>query len=140
MSSKRVWWLFLILGALTVASVPIQLTGHPPDPPSPTGFTGLTSKEIAARIPGMSGYISSISRQLGNFMLGFGVLLMAVAAWPFRKGEIWAWYAMWIVPLLMLFQFVNSNGGSGWWADLGLAIVGSAALIWTYRRFPKKAR
>jgi len=140
MKSKHAWSLFFILGGLTVAAVPIQLLGNPPDPPSAKGFTGLTSEEIAARIPGMSGYISSIARQLGNFMLGFGVLLMAVAAVPFRKGERWAWFAMWVAPLVILGQLLNSRGGNGWQFDLGFVIVGTAGLIWPYRRFfPKKA-
>ena len=139
MSSKHAWLLFFVLGALAVAGAPIMLLGNPPDPPSPKGFTGLSSDEIAARIPGMSGYISSIARQLGNFMLATGLFLMAVAAVPFRKGERWAWYAMWVAPLMILIQLLNSRGGNGWQFDLGFVIVTSAGLIWPYRRFfPKK--
>jgi hypothetical protein len=141
MKSQRAWWIFFVLGVLTVISAPIGLLGNPPDPPSPKGFTGLTSEEIAARIPGMSDYISSIARQLGNFMLGFGLLLVAVAAVPFRKGERWAWYAMWAAPLVILIQLLNSRGGNGWQFDLGFVIITSAGLIWPYRRFfPKGPR
>jgi hypothetical protein len=138
--SEHVWWLFLVFGALMVASTPIQFSGHAPDPPSAKAFTGLTSDEIAARIPGMSEYIASIAVQLGNFMLSTGLLLMAIAAIPFRKGERWAWYTMWTVPLLLVIQLLNSRGGSGWQFDLGFVIVTSAGLVWPYRRFfPKKA-
>jgi hypothetical protein len=63
------------------------------------------------------------------------VLLMAVAAIPFRKGERWAWYVMWIAPLLVLIQFVNSRFGNGWQFDLGFVVIGSAGLVWPYRRF-----
>ena len=120
-------------------TAPILLLGNPPDPPSPEGFTSLSSDQIAARIPGMSGYISSISRQLGNFMLAMGVLMMGVAAFPFRRGEKWAWYTMWTAPLMLFIQFANSWGGNGWWADLGLGALTSAALAWTYRRFFPKS-
>lgn len=135
MDGKRAWIIFFVLGALTVAATPIQFSGRPPDPPSPTAFTGLTLDEMAARIPGMTDYIASIARQLGNFMLGFGVLLMAVAAVPFRKGERWAWYAMWVASLVILIQLINSRGGNGWQFDLGFVIVTTGGLIWPYRRF-----
>jgi hypothetical protein len=135
MSTKRAWIIFFVLGILTVAAAPIQLLGNPPDPPSPKGFTGLTSDEIAARIPGMADYISSVSRQLGNFMLATGLLMAVVAAVPFRKGERWAWYTMWVAPLLVLIQLINSRGGNGWQFDLGFVIIGAAGLVWPFRRF-----
>jgi hypothetical protein len=139
MNSKKAWIIFFVLGALTVAATPIQFSGTPPDPPSPTGFTGLTSQEIAARIPGIGDYIASISRQLGNFMLASGVLLMAVAGIPFRKGERWAWYVMWIAPLMLLIQLLNSRFGNGWQFDLGFLVITGGGLIWPYRRFfPKQ--
>jgi hypothetical protein len=109
----RAWIIFLVFGALTVLAAPINLLGHPPNPPSPERSTGLTAETIEARVPGMAEYIGSISRQMGNFMLAFGVLLMGVAAGPFRRGERWAWYVSWSVPLLLLIQLLNSRGGLG---------------------------
>lgn len=139
MNSKTAWLLFFALGALSVVAAPIQLLGNPPDPPSPQGFTGLSSEEIAARIPGMRGYTSSIARQLGNFMLATGLLWMAIAAMPFRKGERWAWWAMWTAPLAILVQLLNSRGGSGWQVDLVFVLGTTAGLIWPFRRFfPKR--
>jgi hypothetical protein len=95
----------------------------------------LSSDEINARIPGMSGYISSISAQLGNFILTSGVLMAAMAAGPFRRGEKWAWYAFWVIPLMLLIQFLNSRGGSGWQFDLGLFVATIAGLLWPFRLF-----
>jgi len=137
----KTWIVFLVFGILDVIAAPIQLTGRPPDPPSPEGTTGLTLDEIGRRVPGISAYIASESRQLGNFMLVSGVLMALVAAVPFRKGERWAWYGMWTAPLLLLIQFLNSNFGSGWWADLGLLPVTLAALLAPYRKFfPRTVR
>jgi len=130
---RYAWLLFFILGVLAVIAAPILLLGNPPDPPSPEGFTGLSSDEINARIPGMSGYISSISTQLGNFMLTSGVLMAAMAAGPFRRGEKWAWYALWVIPLMLLIQFLNSRGGHGWQFDLGLVVAAIAGLLWLNR-------
>jgi hypothetical protein len=139
--ADKTWIVFLVFGVLTVISAPLQLGGRPPDPPSPEGTTGLTLEEIGQRIPGISTFIASESRQLGNFMLVSGVLMAMIAAVPFRKGERWAWYSMWTAPLLLLIQFVNSNFGNGWWADLGLIPVMLAGLFVPYRKFfPKSVR
>ena len=136
---KHGWWIFFLLGIGTLLAAPIQLQGRPPDPPSPEGMTGLSLGEIGERVPGMSVFIGSISRQLGNFMLTAGALMAAIAAKPFRKGERWAWWAMWSAPLLLLLQFINSNFGNGWWADLGLIPLAVAALVAPFRKFfPKR--
>lgn len=138
---RYAWLLFFILGVVAVIGAPILLLGNPPDPPSPEAFTGLSSDEIAARIPGMAGYVSSISTQLGNFILASGVFMAAIAVGPFRRGERWAWYVFWVVPLMLLIQFLNSRGGLGWQLDIGLFFVMIAGLLWPYRRFfPKKVR
>ena len=47
-----------------VMAAPINLLGNPPNPPSPEAMTGLTLAELNAQIPGILGYISSISVQL----------------------------------------------------------------------------
>jgi hypothetical protein len=130
----HVWVMFFVLGVGALAAAPIQLLGRPPDPPSPERMTGLTLDEIAGRVPGIAGYVASISRQLGNFMLVSGALMAAIAAIPFRKGERWAWYSLWVAPLLLTIQFLNSSFGSGWWADLGLIPVTIAGLLVSYRR------
>ncbi len=138
---RRAWLLFFVLGVLAAIAGPFFfLLGIPPDPPSPEGFTGLSSEEIAARIPGMAGYVGSISTQLGNFMLTMGVLMAAIAAGPFRRGERWAWYVFWVVPLMVLIQFLNSRGGLGWQFDLGLFFATIAGLLWPFRLFfPKRS-
>ena len=132
---RGTWLIFFILGILALIAAPKLLSGNPPDPPSPEGITGLALSEMGQRVPGLTGYIGSISRQLGNFMLTMGLLMAAVAAFPFRRGERWSWFALWTVPALLLIQFVNSNFGRGWWLDIGLVPVTVAGLLGSYRRF-----
>lgn len=135
----KTWLIFFVFGVLAVMTAPILLTGRPPDPPSPEGTTGLTLDEMGQRVPGISAFIASESRQLGNFMLVSGVLMAMIAAVPFRKGQRWAWFSMWTAPLLLLIQAVNSNFGNGWWADVGLIPVTVAGLVLPYRKFfPKR--
>ena len=137
---KYAWIILFIFGLLWLIAAPINLLGTPPNPPSPEGTTGLTLDQMEARIPGMQRYIGSISRQLGNFMLAMGVLIMGIAAFPYRKGEKWAWYFCWILPVSLVIQLINSQGGFGWQADLAFIFVLLAGLFMPYRKFFPKER
>ena len=108
---KNAWIIIFVFGLLSAISSPIGFLGMPPNPPSPEGTTGLTLNQIAVRIPGIMDFIGSVARQLGNYMLAVGVLIMGIAAVPYRKGEKWAWYLSWIIPVLIVIQLANSNGG-----------------------------
>ena len=43
---KYAWIIFFIFGFLTVIAAPINLSGRPPNPPSPEGGTGLTQDQM----------------------------------------------------------------------------------------------
>ena len=137
--AKRAWLIFFALGIGSILAAPIGLLGRPPDPPSAEGMTGLTLDDLNTRVPGLSSYVSSIARQLGNFMLAMGIFLAAIAAGPFRRGERWAWRVMWIVPGLLGIQFANSRFGHLWQLDLGLIPVTVAGLVVTRRQAPATA-
>ena len=126
---NHAWLIFFLLGVGAVIAAPIGLAGRPPDPPSPEETLGMSLDELSERVPGISTYIGSIARQLGNFMLAMGVLLAAVAAGPFRRGERWAWTTMWVIPILLAIQFLNSRFGRLWQLDAGLIPVTIAALL-----------
>ncbi len=115
-AEKYAWIIIFVFGVLWLIAAPINLQGRPPDPPSPEATTGLTLDEMAARLPGLRDYIGGISRQLGNFMLVIGMLLAGIGAVPYRKGEKWAWYACWIIPVSLVIQIANSlaTGGYLW--------------------------
>jgi len=132
---KYAWVIIFVLGFLTAISSPIGLLGIPPNPPSPEGTTGLTLDQMAARIPGIKAYVGSIATQLGNFMLVMGVLIMGIAAIPFRKGERWAWYVCWVLPVFDVIQLVNSNFGFLWQVDFVFIFVILAGLLLPYRKF-----
>ena len=40
------WIIFFVFGFLTVIAAPINLSGRPPNPPSPEGMTGLTQDQM----------------------------------------------------------------------------------------------
>lgn len=137
---KHAWIIFFVLGFLAAFASRSQLLGMSPNPPSPEVTTGLTMDQIATRIPGIVDYIGSIDRQLGNFMLATGVLVIAIAAVPYRRGEKWAWYTCWTIPILVVIQLANSflstpGGGLGWQLDFAFIFVALVALLMPYRKF-----
>ena len=142
---KHAWIIFFVFGLLAAIASRGQLLGMSPNPPSSEVTTGLTLDQIAARTPGILDYIGSIDRQLGNFMLATGVLVMGIAAFPYRRGEKWAWYTCWIIPILVIIQIVNSflstpGGGLGWQLDFAFIFVALAGLFMPYRKFFPKER
>lgn len=132
---KYAWVIMFMFGFLCLVAAPVNLFGAPPNPPSPEGTTGLTLGEMDDRIPGMGNYIAGISTQMGNFLLAMGVLLMGISAVPYRKGEKWAWFVSWTLPVTLLIQLANSRGGLGWQADLGALVLVLAGLVIPFRKF-----
>ena len=131
------WIVFLAFGILSVIAGVGILAGVLPNPPSAEATTGLTVQQIAAQVPGIRDLLLGFSRQLGNFMIAMGVLLTGIAAGPYRTGQTWAWYASWIMPVLLVVQLANSlaTGGFLWQVDLASLLILLAALVAPYRRF-----
>ena len=145
--AKHAWVIFFVFGLLSVVTGIAIVAGFLPNPPSPESTTGLTMDQIAAQVPGINAYISGLARQLGNFMVGMGVLLTGVAAVPLRRGETWAWYACGIMPVVIVGQLANSfaisnftSGGFLWQLDLASLLVVLAGLLVSYRKFFPKDR
>ena len=67
----------------------------------------------------------------GITWVGFSIFALVLILVPFRKGERWAWWALWLLPLLWLSHFVASLAPH----NLVLAIIGALGLILSYRTF-----
>lgn len=146
--AKHAWIIFFVFGiGSAIAGIIIVAGVVAVDPPSAESTTGLTLDQVATRVPGIDAYISGLARQLGNFMVGMGVLLTGVAAVPFRRGERWAWYACWSLAVVIVVQLTNSfaiysfaHGGFGWQLDVASLIIVLAGLLMPYRKFFPKDR
>ena len=68
---------------------------------------------------------------LGTALVGFNVLALVMALIPYRRGERWAWYTLWILPLGWVSQFVFSPDA----VYLLLAILSMAGLVLPLRAF-----
>jgi hypothetical protein len=74
----------------------------------------------------------SIMGALGITWAGFNAFALVLALISFRRGERWAWFTLWMLPLLWLSLY-------GLAPDLplylALAVLTAAGLVLPYRRF-----
>lgn len=141
--AKHAWVIFFVFGiGAAIGGIIIVAGVVQVDPPSAERTTGLTLDQLAARVPGIGAYVSGLARQLGNFMVAMGVMLAGIAAVPYRRGERWAWYVCWIMPVNLVLQLANglATGGFLWQLDAASLLVVLAALFLPYRRFFPGAR
>jgi hypothetical protein len=125
--------LVLVIGLFGVGDL---LRGMDADPAIPVGITGMSPDDIRATSAPLARLldlqIRSGGLQLMVISLVWGVIILV----PFRRGERWAWYAMWSFPLWAVavaasFLFVDLQRGvpppppavSGW------VLFGIAALL-----------
>src|SRR5687767_7412723 len=65
-------------------------------------LTGTTWEELQAADPGAARLMDQQVRSGGTALAVLGLLSLAVSATALRRGDRWAWFAMWIWPLWVL--------------------------------------
>jgi hypothetical protein len=74
---------------------------------------------------------------LGTALVGFNILALVMSLIPYKRGERWAWFTLWILPLGWISQFVLLPDVS----YLVLAFLTTVGLVLPYRRFfPGRAK
>lgn len=143
LAQRHAWIGFLVIGILALAfGSHLYAAAQPPEVEVFEGITGLSWEETQQVLPGMAEYVSIITQSQAQFMLGFGVLVIALAIVPYRKGKAWAWYALWVAPILLvtLGLRVALAGGTGWMLIAFQLVIALGALLLPYRTFFPSAR
>ncbi len=101
-----------------------------------TCMTGRSWTQLVASDPGVANYIALLYGFLGGSIVCFAVLVIVIASTSCRTGEKWAWYALWVVPLWMVFENIIYAGTQPLPIGVGIALLG---LFLPYRKFfPRK--
>lgn len=66
-----------------------------------TGVTGMTWNELQTTRPTVARMIDTIFYTNGATLATVALLSLAICVTAFRKGERWAWFALWALPLWM---------------------------------------
>ncbi len=137
--AKRQAWLgFLVIGILgLVFGAYAYALGQPPELDTFERITGLSWVNTQQSLPGMAEYVSIITQSQAQFIMAFGAFIVALAAVPYRKQEAWAWYTLWVVPILLitLGLRVALAGGMGWMLMASQLVIALGALLLPYRAF-----
>jgi hypothetical protein len=92
----------------------------------------LTSSPSLSLFPSPQfGSAYPIMGALGTALVSCNIFALVITLVPYRRNERWAWYTLWMLPLLWLFQFVFSPDIT----YLMLAALTTLGLVLPYRRF-----
>ena len=105
---ERYGWVILFAVAVILALFGIGdlIQGSAADTAIVEGITGMTPDEIGAADPRIRVLIDQQARAVGGAFVVLGLLAAGIAWTSFRRGERWAWYALWTLPLLSALIFV----------------------------------
>ncbi len=110
------------------------------------GATGMTLSQIKNTSPSLYNYIVELWQRHSFNGLLYAVFGMLIAAIPFRRGEKWAWYALWVFPVWTVFEAAAlyevtglESGGASPAEVAVVVIIMITGLALPYRKFfPKK--
>ena len=101
--------------------------------------TGMTWSQLASTTPKFAGFLASTLVDDGISGVGLAVFGMIVSLTSFRRGEKWAWYVSWSMPIGILAAQLNVYllTGSVLVIVLGIVfvLVSLLALFLPYRQF-----
>ena len=67
-------------------------------------ITSMSLSELEASSPEATELIRFLYGAVGMLKTSWSLLVLAITLMPFRKGEKWAWYTMWLVPAVLVCQ------------------------------------
>ena|SRR5260370_31773615 len=105
--------------------------------------TGMSWGQLASTNPKLAGFLGSVLVDDGISGVGLAIFGMIVSLTSFRRGEKWAWYVSWSMPIGILAAQLNVYllTGSVLVIVLGVVfvLVSLLALFLPFRQFfPKK--
>ena len=105
--------------------------------------TGMTWNQLSSSNPRFANFLASTLVDDGISGVGLAIFGMIVSLTSFRRGEKWAWYVSWSMPIGILAAQLNVYQLTGSTMVILLTIVfvivSLAALFLPYRQFfPKK--
>jgi hypothetical protein len=135
----RIAWIALVvLGSLEVLfSVSLAFQGPAAVDNSNLELQGAVWSDIAAH-SNEAGLIDYFARSWGAAEAFVAVTIVVIAAIPFRGGQRWSWYFLWLVPVLALVAVIrNYSAGimSVAYIDLPEGLIFSLLLLLSHARF-----
>jgi len=97
------WAIGAIAVTLVVFGVTDVATGAKADPGISLAIVGMDPVALEAAQPDAYRMFDFLTRSQGLVLAMFGLLVLAVAAAPYRAGQPWAWRVLWLLPVWAIF-------------------------------------
>lgn len=128
------WIILAVVATLTILSglwVGLTPVG------SQTELSGRTWEEFAAADPEMATIYSMDLSLLSLTLTAFAILGTILTLIPYRCGERWAWFALWLIPLVhggvALRMLIDQYAAA--YVYLGLFVISMIGILIPIRRF-----
>ena len=121
--------LFTTLNGLWVAITPVG---------AQTELSGRTWEQFAAADPEVTRIYAMDLVLLGMTLTAFSILGMIVTVIPYRHGERWAWFTLWLVPLVyagMALTMLSDQYYDVGYMYLGFFVISLTGMLIPIRRF-----
>ncbi len=70
---------------------------------------GMSLSELEALSPEALLFARWLMGALGMLKISWSLFVLAITVTGFRKGEKWAWYTLWLVPVLLVGQGIYNS-------------------------------
>lgn len=98
--------LLFVSAVIVLFGVGDVINGQDADPAIANAYIGIDWERVKAETPAHARLIDLHTRAGGGHLIMLGVLSAMIVLGSFRKGERWAWYALWLWPLWTVFVFL----------------------------------
>ena len=128
------WIMLAVVATLTILSglyVGLTPVG------SQTELSGRTWEQFAVADPEVAGIYAMDLVLLGMSLTAFAILATIVTLIPYRRGERWAWFALWLIPLVhggMALRVLTDQYEAGY-VYLGFFVIALIGTLIPIRRF-----
>lgn len=135
---RYAWAIILVLGLFELTfGVTLLILGPAGVPNVIEEIRGVPWTDVAAESD-EAGLIDYLARGWGQANIQYGIAMVAIAAFPFRRRERWSWFVVWLVPATLLVTVIRNLAlgvTSVVIIDLSEAIIVAAVLLLAYRNF-----
>jgi hypothetical protein len=106
---RSAWIALIVVGAIFgLFGLSDVILGMNADPAIAESIAGVAWKDLQASNPQVANLIDMYVRSLGASILVVSILSLSITLTAFKRGERWAWYALWVWPLWNVAIFVLS--------------------------------
>jgi hypothetical protein len=102
-------------------------------------ITGMSLSELEASFPEATEMVRFLFGSVGVLKTSWSLLVLSITLWPYRKGEKWAWYTLWLVPAVLVGQGLWYSVFLGDFSEMlryiPIVTLTLLALLLPYRKF-----